>query len=646
MTAALFAVLTAAIAAAVAADGPLPALRPGILPLLLLVLSGTAAAGAGRRLVGLLTNDLDEEEKTVAGATLGLGCLSVGVFALGAVGLFKPWACSMLLGVFWLAAWPEIQPMTDSLRAGVNRAAEKPWLCALIGLPLLLVLWACLVPPHQYDSLVYHLELPQEYLRAGRLHAPEGLVYAHFPQNGEMLFTLALLLGSDVLAQMFVWLSTALTVGWLLTFGRRLTIAAPWAAVLVATHSAVLAMSSTTYVEPLVMLWCTAAILAFEASDVGAKKGLLILSAAFTGLALGTKYYAGLTAILLVARLVYRDRLRESVLFTLIATAVFSPWLIKNAVLIGNPVFPFLYQIFPATSLGWTADLASGYFSVLSEYGHAHGWLRDLASLPILLFRNPLRFGGGMDVLGDIGWDLTLWLWPVGLWAAWRGKAPKGLAVFSVLYFAGWFATGVVLRFLTAVAPVLALLGAAGGAGIFERGSAPLRGLAAAAVGVMIASHLFLVLFVHGVFGSGSFLLALEDRETFLSRRLDYYPCAAYLARGPASGGKTLIVGEQRGYYFSTAHRTSTVHAPNPYFLRADAAASPEDLVRALRSDGYARLVFVPRETRRLNAGLGTLSERGKANWLGMQPLLKTEFRGSACLVASLGSAPYEVLPK
>ena len=640
MTAAIFAALTAVLAAAVAADSILPALRPGILPLLLLALSAAAAAGVGRRLVGLLTDDLDEEEKTVAGTTLGLGCLSVGVFALGVVGLLKPWACSVLLGVFWLVAWPELQSLIGSFRSGVSRAAERPWLCVMIGLPLFFTLWACLVPPHQYDSLVYHLKLPQEYLRVGRLHAPEGLVYCHFPQNGEMLFTLSLLLGSDVLAQMFVWLSTALTVGWLLTFGRRLTAAAPWAAVLVATHSAVLAMSSTTYVEPLVMLWCTAAILMFEYSGAGEKKGPLLLSAIFTGLALGTKYYAGLTAVLLFARLVHRGRLRESGVFVLVVTAVFSPWMIKNAVLVGDPVFPFLYKIFPATSLGWTSDLAAGYFSVLSEYGHAHGWLRDLASLPILLFRNPLRFGGGMDVLGDIGWDLTLWLWPVGLWAAWRGKAPKGLAAFSVLYFAGWFSTGVVLRFLTALAPVLALLGAAGAADLSERTAPPLRGLAAAAAGTMIAAHLFLVLFVHGVFGSGAFLLALEDRETFLSKRLEYYPCAAYLGRGPAAAGKTLVVGEQRGYYLPVPHRTSTVHAPNPYFRRADEAASPEALVAALRSDGYARLLFVPRETRRLSAGLGVLSERGQANWLGMESLIKTEFRGPACLVASLGSAP------
>ena len=594
MTGLLAAVLTAALAAGVGAKWLWPALRPGLVPLVLLALSAAAASGAGRRLVAALgAGGLDEGEKSVAGATLGLGLLSLGTFAFGALGLLK----------------------------------------------LLLVLWSCLVPPHQYDSLVYHLALPQEYLRAGRLYAPEGIVYAHFPQNGEMLFTLALQLGSDLLAQMFVWLATALTIGWLLTFGRRITSAAPWAAVLVATHTAVLAMSSTTYVEPLVMLWMTGALLAFEASEEGRERGTLILSALFMGLALGTKYYAGLLAVLLVLRLAWRDRLKSAVLFAAVAGAVFAPWLIKNWICVGNPVFPFLYKVFPATKIGWTADLASGYFQVLTEYGHAGGFWRDLLRLPVLLYSNPLRFGGGMDVLGDLGWDLTLWLWAYGLWTALKGRGRRGLALLTALYFAGWFSTGVVLRFLTALAPAMALVGAAAAASWREKAGASARVLGAAAAGVMIASHLLLALYIHGYFGSASVLLTLENRETFLSKRLEYYPCASFAGAALPSGAKLLIVGEQRGYYVPRAHLASTVHAPNLYMRRADEAASPADLARALRADGFTHLLFVPREQARLGDGLGTMTERGAANWKGLEDHLTLAYQGPACLLAALEEA-------
>ena len=630
--------LTAALSAAVAADGILPILRPGLLPLVLLALSALAAAGSGRRLVGALGGDYDEAEKTVAGATLGLGVLALGTFALAAAGRLESWAASALLGLLLVFGWSEVRPARDSLEAGGRRALERPWLCVLIGLPLLFALWACLVPPHQYDSLVYHLALPQEYLRAGRLFAPAGIVYAHFPQNGEMLFTLALDMGSDLLAQMYIWLATALTIGWLLTFGRRITAAAPWAAVLVATHTAVLLMSSTTYVEPLVMLWMTGALLAFEASEEGRERGPLLLSAIFMGLALGTKYYAGLLAVPLVLRLAWRGRLKNAALFAAVAGAVFAPWLVKNWIFVGNPVFPFLYKLFPATSLGWTSELATGYFQVLTEYGHGRGFLRDLVSLPILLFRNPLRYGGGMDVLGDVGWDLTLWLWAYGLWAAWKARDRKGPAVITALYAAGWFSTGVVLRFLTAMAPAMALVGAAGAAAWRDKASAPARSLAAAAAGVLIAAHLFVLLFVHGVFGTPAPLLALEDRGTFLSRKLDYYPCAAYAGVLLAPDAKILVVGEQRGYYIPRAHLSTTVHAPNLYVRRSNEAASPDALATALRADGFTHLLFVPREELRLGDSVGAFTSLGEANWKGLEKHLNVSFKGPACLLAALAA--------
>jgi len=635
MTGLLAAGLTAALSAAVAADGLLQALRPGVLPLLLLAITAAAAAGTGRKLVAALGAGGDEAERTVAGATLGLGVLALGVFVLAAAGILASWAASALLGALLLYGWSEVRPALASLADGLRRALERPWLCVLIGLPLLFALWACLVPPHQYDALVYHLALPQEYLRAGRLYAPAGIVYAHFPQNGEMLFTLALDMGSDLLAQMYVWLASALAIGWLLTYGRRVTSAAPWAAVLVATHTAVLLLSSTAYVEPLVMLWMTGAILAFEASDEGAERGPLLLSAIFMGLALGTKYYAGLLAVLLVLRLAWRGRWKAAVLHAAVAGALFAPWLIKNWIMVGNPVFPFLYKVFPATKIGWTSELASGYFAVLTEYGHAHGFLKDALSLPVLLLRNPLRFGGGMDVLGDYGWDLTLWLWAYGLWAAWRGRERRGLALLTALYFAGWFSTGVVLRFLTAMAPAMALVGAAGAAGWRAKAAPGARALAAASAGLLLACHLFLVLFVHGVFGSGATMLALENRETFLSRRLEYYPCAD-VAGSLAPDAKILEVGEQRGYYIPRAHLSTTVHAPNLYVSRANAASSPEELARRLRSDGFTHLLFVPREALRLGDGVGTFTPLGEANWKGLEKHLSLIYQGPACLLAGL----------
>jgi len=651
VAAAAFALLTAVLGALSAADSLWAALRPGFIPLVLLVLTILLATGSGRVLVRRLgLGDMSESQRTLTGATLGLGMLALGGFFLGAAGLFKPWAASAFLAALWVAGYAELKPALESLAPDQSLLRDRPLAAAAVALPLLAALWMCLVPPHQYDSLVYHLALPQAYVREGRLFAPPGIVYAHFPQNGEMLFSLALLLGSDILAQMYMWLSTVLAIWWVFALGRREApmSAISLAAIFIATHAAVLLMSSTTYVEPLVMLWITAAALAFErwrqlAPDGGTPRGWLVLSAVFTGLALGTKYYAGIGAAAFGLRLLYalavdrrRERAVDLALFTAIVSALFAPWLVKNWICVRNPVFPFLYKSFENTGTGWNADLAAGYFSVLTEYGHVGGFFHSLISLPILLLRNPLRFGGGMDVLGDLGWDILLWLLPLGAWAASKNRALRGLLLFCALWGAAWFSSGVVLRFLTVLVPILALLGACGLVMLWGGLARWARIVLGGSLALMTAAHLFLFLFVHATFGSGATAFGLETRETFLTRRLDYYSCGAWLREHPVENDKILVVGEQRGYYLPADHLPSTVHMPNLFVRRANEAANPAALLSSLRAGGFTRVLIVPREAARLGAGLGSLTPAGAVNWKGLEDTLKTEFTGRGCVVGRL----------
>ncbi|MBI5246413.1 MAG: phospholipid carrier-dependent glycosyltransferase [Elusimicrobia bacterium] len=649
--AATFALLTAGLGALSAADSLFVALRPGVVPFVLLVLTILLSTGSGRALVGRLgLSDMSESQKTLAGMTLGLGMLSLGGFFLGAAGLYKPWAASALLAGLWISGYSQLVPALESLAPDQSLLRERPLAAAAVALPLIAALWMCLVPPHQYDSLVYHLALPQAYVREGRLFAPPGIVYTHFPQNGEMLFTLALLLGSDLLAQMYMWLSTALSIWWVFALGRR---EAPMSAILLAslfisTHAAVLLMSSTTYVEPLVMLWITAAALSFErwrqlAPEGGEARGWLILSALFTGLALGTKYYAGIGAAAFGLRLLYawafdrrRERVEDLLLFTGIVSALFAPWLIKNWICVRNPVFPFLYKYFENTGTGWNAELAAGYFRVLVEYGHVGGFFHSLINLPILLLRNPLRFGGGMDVLGDLGWDVILWLLPLGAWAASKNKTLRGLLLFCFLWGAAWFSSGVVLRFLTVLVPILALLGACGLVRLWEQLAPWARWAVGSSLAVMTAAHVFLFAFVHSTFGSGSTAFGLEKREDFLTRRLDYYACADWLKTHAAANDKVLVIGEQRGYYLGANHLPSTVHMPNLFVRRANEAKSGAALLGALRAEGFTKVMIVPHEAERLGAGLGSLTPEGAKNWKILEDTLKTEFAGRGCVVGRL----------
>jgi hypothetical protein len=301
-----------------------------------------------------------------------------------------------------------------------------------------------------------------------------------------------------------------------------------------------------------------------------------------------------------------------------------------------NPMFPFFYKWFENTGTGWNAELAAGYFAVLTEYGHVGGFFRSLISLPILLLRNPLRFGGGMDVLGDLGWGILLWLLPLGAWAAAKNRFLRGLFLFCFLWGAAWFSSGVVLRFLTVLVPVMALLGACGLIRLWEGSGRWTRRVMGGALGLMTLAHLFLFVFIHASFGSGSTAFGIESRDAFLTRRLDYYACADWLRGNAVENDKILVVGEARGYYVPADHLPSTVHMPNLFVRRANESVSPAALLASLRADGFTRVLIVPREAARLGSSLGSLTPAGAINWKGLENSLRTEFAGRGCVVGLL----------
>ena len=339
-------------------------------------------------------------------------------------------------------------------------------------------------------------------------------------------------------------------------------------------------------------------------------------------------------------------RAGDAALLIGLSTAVFLPWLLKNAVMAGNPLFPFFNGAFLATKSGWNAEVAKGYFGALTEYRGLGGW-RGLARLPMLLLTNDPRFGGGMDVLGTLGWDVTFWAMPLAAWAAWRNRFFRGLGLFCLAYFACWAATGVVLRFLLVLAPALSLLAGEGLYALRQRLLPGGRALLYGGLGLLIACHVLLFLFVElGVYGSGDALLGIKDRDGFLAAKLDYYPCARYASEHGKESDRILIVGEQRSYYLDREHTATSLHAPNRYLAWADEAASPAALAEKLRAEGYSQVLLVPRELQRLGSSVGQVTDRGVANWKGLEPeFLTPEFKGPACTVYAV-RAPAAVRPR
>ncbi len=579
-----------------------------------------------------------------AALTLGLGMIVFGTFALGAAGLLYPAAQALLLGGFlWLGR--------DNFSAvgKANFAFDFGGWDILSAALFAVAFLICFVPPLHYDSLVYHLAMPQSYIFRHALVALPDNIYSHFPQNGEMLFTSALLLGSDLTAQLLSWGAAVLACWWIYSYARKFGHGG-LAAFLAASHTAFLLLCTASYVETFVCLFASAALVSLLEWRVAVEEKQswlwILLSGIFCGLALGTKYYSGITAIGLSFMGVYhcysinrfserKKRVIEMLAFVACVTLLFLPWLIKNAFETGNPVYPFLYHLFNATAGAGVAE-AKAYFSMLTEYGYGGWFFHSLLRFPLLIFSRPDRFGGGMDVLGIFGWDMLFAALPM-MWLATRKKPElRWTGAYLLIHFVLWYMTAKVLRFLVVLVPAAALLAAEGFYALEETSGRRLRVALWLGLACFTCSRLAAWVYTNSVEHNWEYVFGMQSRSAHLQDTLPYYPCAAAYNSVANAQSRILLAGEQRSYYVNGAVTATSLVHPNAYVLAANDAPSPEALAKTLARD-YDWLVHTPKEEQRLRF-YGTLnySAQGRKNWDALLSSLRPAYKTDTCSLYKL----------
>ena len=269
----------------------------------------------------------------LAGAALGLGAISLLTLILGLCGILNPWPFRILLAFGALAGLKDLWDRRRTLQAvridglGMLQGAGA----TLLILPMAL---GAAVMPLDYDALEYHLGAPAAYLREGRIRHLDDNAYAAFPENQEMLYLAGLAAtgthpGGAAAAKAINLACWILTAAALVGAGGR---AGAWGAlILLASPWVLLTGGWLVYNEPGLALFTTLSVLAV-------REGRTTLAGLLAGLALGTKYPAALFLILPLALFLRRKALP----FLLSALAAASPWLLKNLLATGNPVFPLL----------------------------------------------------------------------------------------------------------------------------------------------------------------------------------------------------------------------------------------------------------------------------------------------------------------
>lgn len=318
------------------------------------------------------------------------------------------WLGAWLIGINATLAWVLIVGGLALLAFEVQRARHPAadtmasWSLPLSALatapPLGLMLVAATCPPGTlwaveafgYDTLTYHLQIPREWVASGHMVGLQHNVFSYLPGLMESGYTMLITLtggmsATAIYASQLLHVSMALlaavTVGVIVArlVGRS---AGGWAAALLLATPWVVITGSLAYNDmAAVALGTTGLLVVFASHTIQPRTAVLV--GFLAGVATLCKLTAGFMIALPVGLIVmgyackdtsgvgprWRRALMAASVAALAGVLTLSPYLLRNTLWTGNPVFPFLTH-----TLGhahWTAHQAERWDQAHAPTGDA-----------------------------------------------------------------------------------------------------------------------------------------------------------------------------------------------------------------------------------------------------------------------------------
>jgi hypothetical protein len=408
--------------------------------------------------------------------------------------------------------------------------------------------------------------------------------HSNFPFTLEMLFTVGLLYSGYPLANLFHWLTGALTVGAIWVFCRRhLSIKAGWiAALLFTTTPVVLWEASVAYVElglglfATLSAFCALETLDNEKGDLRTRTEWVVLAGLLMGFALGMKYLALVPFVLTGGLLLIgRYQARQVAIYCGLALLIGSPWYIKNTLVMRNPVYPFYHSLFPSSRY-WSADRAAGYQAEQKSFGYSSS-LKQPAEAVRNLIQVPWRLLANSDRYSNRG-EYTFSAWIGGLYAAFvfalllQTGIPRRvhlLLLLALFQIAIWFVVAQVGRYLVSILPLLAVVSGYSATRLMQTGSEPLTAASRGLVGVALVGQVGMLLYgililpmsarvaiEHNVIPTAfsvpdtiKMLLDPDGKEKLLQRMTEIYGPMTWINKNAPEDAQVVLYDDARGFY-------------------------------------------------------------------------------------------------
>ncbi|HWL07773.1 MAG TPA: hypothetical protein VNQ76_05195 [Planctomicrobium sp.] len=452
--------------------------RYGIIALAMVIVA--AAFSTGNLLLRAMRLDTGLDRTSHLALAGGVGLSVVSLFTLGCGQLGMLWQ-SLFAAVFGMVILAELALQWKSRQKSDKRphSPRKPyrWLglvCLLVSIPFLCcMLLGSVLPPTDFDVKEYHLGGPKEYFLAGRVQFLPHNVYTSFPFLTEMLLLAGMVLRGDwengaLVGQAVLMAFAPIAALGVAGVARRVGgEAAGWLAALAYLSIPwTYRISIIAYTEGALCAYVVLTLLAFllwrERRGITGSHwnttGTVLLGM-LAGSAVATKYPGMILVVIpfAIAGFVTATRTPGATVRTVVPACLlylagvlitFGPWMFKNLIETGNPVYPLLYSLFGGVD--WNEELQAKWKAGHPPLLLTPGWYDLRGVLFANDWQSPLLFG----------------LAPLAFLQA-RKRQVVEVAGYALVLLAGWYLfTHRLDRFWVPMNSVMAVLAGCGLAAI------------------------------------------------------------------------------------------------------------------------------------------------------------------------------------
>jgi len=558
----------------------------------------------GRKLLLLLRiKSSSTVESIVFSLALGFGCFSYLVLAIGLLKVLYPAVILTAIGIIGVIVIPEIRNLYSEI-VSIKKSSKNPCRSPgdfLLGFSMVCIggmaLVCALAPPTgmDWDGLAYHLAVPKLYLMHHSIYYVPFTSHSNFPFLTEMLYTIGLATHSAGVAKLFHFALYLGSAAGIYSMGSRYSgsLAGKIAALIFMTVPVVFYEAGLAYADITMGFYILLAVYSMLNWQASGMRRWLVICALMCGFALGTKVLAVVPIFAICALIVVwrarecqtADGVRLALLVGIGGAIVGSVWYVKSFVYTGNPVYPFLYNIFGGKN--WSVEAAKVYQAEQSSFGMGKGF-SELLFLPWNLLTEGTKFTNkqNANVFAVIG-PAFLGLIPVYVLRARFNKGVLQTGIVAGVFVLSWFVLMQHSRYLIAAVPLLCVIAGAGAE----------LGISGGKLGKWCVTGFVACVTICSIY-SGAMLAALnyepvfgmQTQPGFLSRMLDVYEAEKFINENTPQTARIVLFDEVRGFYLDRDYMWGN---PNHHELIPwKSFKSGKEMVQWFRANGFTYVLW------------------------------------------------------